>query len=164
MRFGIVADDNTGASDAAGMLTEKGVRTALVLSSGRGQASDAFLAGFDAVVLESNDQVPTILGSVDAMRAKGVDDIILVAVNDPFVMQAWEEETGAEDRIRFLSDGNAAWSGEMGMTFDGSKNGLNIRSLRYAAVVEDGKVTALKVEDSPGVCSVTAGPAILEAL
>ena len=51
MRFGIVADDNTGASDAAGMLTEKGVRTALVLSSGRGQESDAFLGGFDAVVL-----------------------------------------------------------------------------------------------------------------
>ena len=111
-----------------------------------------------------NDQVPTILGSVDAMRAKGVDDIILFAVNDPFVMQAWEEETGAEDRIRFLSDGNATWSKALGLTFDGSKNGLGIRGLRYAAVVEDGKVTALKVEDSPGVCSVTAGPAILEAL
>ena len=98
------------------------------------------------------------------MKAKGVDDVILVAVNDPFVMEAWSEETGAEDKIRFLSDGNATWSSEMGMTFDGSKNGLNIRSLRYAAIVEDNKVTAIKVEDSPGVCSVTAGPAILAAL
>jgi len=50
------------------------------------------------------------------------------------------------------------------MTFDGSKNGLNIRGLRYAAVVDDGKLTALQVEESPGVCSVSSGAAILEAL
>jgi len=111
-----------------------------------------------------NDQVPTILANADAMRAKGVDEIVLVAVNDPFVMEAWSEETGAEGKVRFLSDGNAAWSSEMGMTFDGSKNGLNIRSLRYAAVVEDNKVTALQVEENPGVCSITSGAEILKAL
>ena len=111
-----------------------------------------------------NNQIPTLLENIDAIRAKGVDQVVVVAVNDPFVMDAWSKVVDPEGKLRFLSDGNAAWSSEMGMTFDGSKNGLNTRSLRYAAVVDNGNVTAINVEENPGVCSVSSGASILEAL
>lgn len=111
-----------------------------------------------------NNQIPTLLEHVDAMKAKGVDEVVVVAVNDPFVMDAWSKVVDPESKLRFLSDGNAAWSSEMGMTFDGSKNGLNTRSLRYAAVVDNGKVASIDVEENPGVCSVSSGASILEAL
>ena len=84
MRFGIVADDNTGASDAAGMLTEKGVRTALVLSSGRGQDSDSFLGDFDALVLgtQTRSVAPPLArertaGAIERLRELGVQKVQL---------------------------------------------------------------------------------------
>ena len=92
------------------------------------------------------------------------EDIQVVGINDPFVMDAWGKSTGAEGRITLLSDGNGEFSEAIGMTFDGSGFGLGTRSLRYAMVVDDGTVTALEVEESPGVCSVSSGTNILGAL
>jgi len=111
-----------------------------------------------------NDQLPTFLAQHDALRAKGVDEIACVAVNDPAVLAAWSKSTGADGKITMLSDGNAEFAASMGMAIDGSAFGLGPRSRRYAMVVEDGKVTALEVEQNPGVCTITNGSTILEAL
>ena len=106
----------------------------------------------------------SFLEHADAIRAKGVDEIACIAINDMFVLDAWSKALGAEGKVTFLSDGNGTFSQAAGMTFDGSGYGLGTRSLRYAAVVEDGTVTALEVEESPGNCSVTAAPGILDEL
>ena len=73
-------------------------------------------------------------------------------------------KTGAGDKVTFLSDGNGEFSEAIGMTFDGAGFGLGQRSLRYAMVVDGGKVTALKVEESPGVCELSSGSSILDEL
>ncbi|MHC4847999.1 MAG: redoxin family protein [Planctomycetota bacterium] len=111
-----------------------------------------------------NNQLPTFLASHDALRAKGVDEIACVAVNDPAVLAAWSEATGADGKITMLADGNAEFAAAMGMAIDASAFGLGPRSRRYAMVVEDGKVTALEVEENPGVCTITDGAKILESL
>jgi peroxiredoxin len=88
----------------------------------------------------------------DELRAKGVDTIACISVNDAWVMDAWGEAQGANDKnILMLGDGNGAFADEMGLVFDGSGVGLGTRSQRYAAVIEDGTITDLEVEPAPGV-------------
>jgi peroxiredoxin len=88
----------------------------------------------------------------DELRAKGVDTIACISVNDAWVMDAWGEAQGANDKnILMLGDGNGAFADEMGLVFDGSGVGLGTRSQRYAAVIEDGTITGLEVEPAPGV-------------
>jgi len=111
-----------------------------------------------------NNQLPTYIENADAIQSKGVDEIACLAVNDPIVMGAWAKAMGSEGKITMLADWNADFSKAADMTFDGSGAGLGVRSLRYTAVVDDGKVTALEVEESPGACSVTNGENILASL
>jgi peroxiredoxin len=88
----------------------------------------------------------------DELRAKGVDTIACISVNDAWVMDAWGEAQGANDKnILMLGDGNGAFADAMGLVFDGSGVGLGTRSQRYAAVIEDGTITDLEVEPAPGV-------------
>ncbi|MEM7192634.1 MAG: peroxiredoxin [Pseudomonadota bacterium] len=108
--------------------------------------------------------LPGFLADLDAFKAKGVDDVVCVAVNDPFVMAAWGEATGAAGKVALLSDGNADFTKKVGMDFDGSGISLGTRSKRYAMVVEDGVVTMLRTEDDPGVAEVSAADAVLAAL
>ena len=112
----------------------------------------------------NNDHLPTYVEHADAIKAKGVDEIACIAVNDMFVMDAWSKATGAEGRVTLLSDGNGEFATAVGMVLDGSGFGLGNRSLRYSMVVEDGTVKALHVEENPGVCTVTGGATILEDL
>ena len=107
--------------------------------------------------------VPSILQSADAIRAKGAD-IALTAVNDVFVMNAWQKATGAEGKIEFLADGNAEFATAIGMTFDGSGGGLGTRSRRYSMLVDDGVVKSLNVEEAPGKVEVSGGDGILKQL
>jgi cytochrome c peroxidase len=94
-----------------------------------------------------------------------VDEIICVSVNDPFVMKAWGEATGAtEAGITMLGDAESAFTKAIGMDFDAPPAGLIARSKRYAMLVEDGKVITLHVEESPGVCEVSGGEALLAEL
>ena len=111
-----------------------------------------------------NHHLPTYVVNADAIKAKGVDEIACLAVNDPFVMDAWSRALEAEGKVTMLSDGNAEFSTAIGMTFDGSGFGLGERSHRYAMIVDDGVVTALSVEDAPGACTVSSGEAILDSL
>ncbi len=111
-----------------------------------------------------NDHMPSFLNNIDAIKAKGIDEVICVPVNDMFVLKAWGESLQAAGKVTLLSDGNAAFANSMEMSFDGSGFGLGTRSLRYAMVVDDGVVQSLQVEESPGTCSVTSGLSILETL
>jgi cytochrome c peroxidase len=109
--------------------------------------------------------VPSFIRTKDQFDAKGVDEIICVSVNDPFVMGAWGQATGATDAgISMLGDPQAAFTKAIGMDFTATPAGLIDRSKRYAMVVDDGIVTALHEEENPGACEVSAGEALLEAV
>lgn len=109
--------------------------------------------------------VPSFVRTKADFDAKGVDEIICVSVNDPFVMKSWGDVTGATDAgITMLGDATAEFTKAIGMDFSAPPAGLIDRSKRYAMVVEDGKVTVLQAEESPGVCDVSGGEALLQAL
>ncbi len=107
--------------------------------------------------------VPGYLQNMDALRAKGVDTIACVAVNDPFVMEAWRKELGVDDRILMLADGAGVMTKAMGLELDLTARGLGIRSQRYAMVVRDGKVEHLAVE-KPGDFDVSKAESVLTVL
>ena len=109
--------------------------------------------------------VPSFIRTKDDFAAKGVDEIICLSVNDPFVMKAWGADTGAAAAgITMLSDGTGAFTKAIGMDFDAPPVGLMGRSKRYAMLVEDGTVTILQAEESPGVCEVSGGEALLASM
>ena len=109
--------------------------------------------------------VPSFIRTKDEFAAKGVDEIICVSVNDPFVLKAWGEATGAtEAGITMLGDADSSFTKAIGMDFDAPPAGLIGRSKRYAMIVDDGKVTTLHVEESPGTCEVSGGEALLAEL
>ena len=109
--------------------------------------------------------VPSFMRTKAEFDGKGVDEIICVSVNDPFVMTAWGEATGATAAgITMLSDPESAFTKAIGMNFDAPPAGLIARSKRYAMLVEDGKVTLLNEEENPGVCEVSAGEGLLAAM
>ncbi|WP_425092861.1 peroxiredoxin [Tropicimonas sp. S265A] len=109
--------------------------------------------------------VPSFMRTQDAFAAKGVDEIVCVSVNDPFVMKAWGESTGAAAAgITMLGDPGSAFTKAMGMDFDAPPAGLHGRSKRYALYAEDGVVKVLHAEENPGVCEVSGGEAMLDAI
>ena len=107
--------------------------------------------------------LPGFIEVAEQFKEKGMDEIVCIAVNDPFVLSAWGEATGANGKVRILSDGNAEFTKKIGMDFDGSAVGLGTRSKRYAMVVDDGVVQSLNVEDSPGVCEASDAETILKS-
>ncbi|MBN9888800.1 peroxiredoxin [Salipiger abyssi] len=109
--------------------------------------------------------VPSFIRTKDGFAEKGVDEIICVSVNDPFVMKAWGEATGAtEAGITMLSDAESAFTKAIGMDFTAPPAGLIARSKRYAMLVEDGVVTLFHAESSPGECEISAGEGLLAAM
>ena len=97
-----------------------------------------------------NNHMPGFVENAESIREKGVDEIAVVSVNDPFVMTAWRKASDAADKVTFLSDGNGDFASAIGMDMDLSMGGMGVRSKRYSMIVDDGKVTALNVEDNPG--------------
>ena len=113
----------------------------------------------------SSAHVPSFIRTKDQFAAKGVDDIICISVNDPFVMAAWGKETGAtEAGITMLADAECSLTEAIGMRFDAAPAGLIARSLRYAMLVENGEVKILQMEEGRGICELTAGEGLLEAM
>lgn len=109
--------------------------------------------------------VPSFIRTKAQFDEKGVDEIICISVNDPFVMKAWGEATGAADAgITMLGDADSAFTKALGMDFSAPPVGLMDRSKRYAMLAEDGKVVLLQVEESPGTCEVSAGEALLASM
>ncbi|AVO38869.1 peroxiredoxin [Pukyongiella litopenaei] len=109
--------------------------------------------------------VPSFVRTFSGFADKGVDEIVCVSVNDPFVMGAWGDATGATAAgITMLADPSSAFTTAIGMNFDAPPAGLNARSKRYAMLVEDGTVSLLQAEENPGVCEVSAGEALLASM
>ena len=111
----------------------------------------------------SDHHLPGFVLRADDLRAKGVDTIACVAVNDAFVMGAWGQTQNTEGNVVMLADGNGDFTAEMGLEMDGSGFGLGTRSQRYAAILDDGVVTELMVESAPGV-DVSSADAVLAKL
>jgi len=108
--------------------------------------------------------LPGFVENAAKFKEKGADEVICVAVNDPFVLDAWGETSGAKGKVKILSDGNAEFTKKIGMDFDGGGIGLGTRSKRYAMIVDDGVVQVLHTEESPGVAEVSTAEAILKEL
>jgi peroxiredoxin len=111
----------------------------------------------------SAKHVPSYLESSDAIKAKGVDEVWCVAVNDAFVMGAWGREQNVAGKIRMLSDGAAIWTKAMGLELDLTARNMGVRSQRYAAVIEDGVIKALEIE-APGAFEVSSAQAMTKHL
>ena len=113
----------------------------------------------------STAHVPSFIRNIDALKAKGVDEVICISVNDPFVMGAWGEATGATAAgIVMLGDSQSAFTKAAGMEFSAPPAGLIDRSKRYALMAEDGVIKVLHAEENPGVCERSGGEAMLEAI
>ena len=109
----------------------------------------------------SAEHVPGYLKHADEFKAKGVDAIACISVNDAFVMGAWGRDQGVGDKIDMLADGSADLAKAMGLDLDLSERGFGMRSQRFAMVVEDGVVKALAVEERPGL-DVSAAEKLLD--
>lgn len=103
--------------------------------------------------------LPGYIGQADAIRAKGVDEIICLAVNDPFVMKHWGEIAGAEGKVTMLPDGNGELTRLLDLGMDGSGAGLGFRAKRFSMVIENGVVTDLQVEEKASDVSVSGAEA-----
>jgi peroxiredoxin len=111
----------------------------------------------------SDHHLPGFVMRADDIRAKGVDSIACLSVNDPFVMGAWGRDQKVGDRVTMLADGNGDFTRAVGLELDGSGFGLGTRSQRYAAILEDGVVTSIFVEQKPGL-DVSSAESVLAAL
>ncbi|WP_424938878.1 peroxiredoxin [Aliiroseovarius sp. S253] len=133
------------------------------LLAGRNVVIFAVPAAFSGTCTTAH--VPSYIRSKPALDQAGVDDVICIAVNDPFVMSAWAESTGAADAgLLMLSDAQSEFTKAVGMDFTAPPVGLINRSKRYGAYVVDGEVKILHIEENPGICDTSAGEAILEAI
>jgi peroxiredoxin len=144
---------------------DKGIApvTSAALLDGRTVALFAVPGAYTGVC--STQHVPSFIRVADALRAKGVDDIVCVAVNDPHVMMAWGQATGASAAgIRMLSDAGSAFTRGLGLEFDNPGAGMYGRSKRYALLAEDGVVRILNIEASNGQCEISAGETLLAAI
>lgn len=104
----------------------------------------------------SNNHLPGYLENHDAILARGVDTIAVIAVNDVHVMGAWARFTGGEGKILYLADGNGDFVKSLGLDADFSSGGMGLRSKRFSMIVDDGEVAALNVETQPGVNASSA--------
>ncbi|HJR56620.1 MAG TPA: peroxiredoxin [Rhizomicrobium sp.] len=111
----------------------------------------------------SAKHVPGFVQNYEALKAKGIDSIICLSVNDAFVMGAWGKEQGAGDKVRMIADGNGEFTRAVGLEFDASKFGMGKRSQRYSMVVDDGVVEQLNVEE-PGAFEVSSADYMLGKL
>jgi peroxiredoxin len=134
--------------------------------------TDEFFSGKKVVVFAlpgaftptcSAKHLPGFVQHADDLKAKGVDAIACVSVNDAFVMGAWGEQQKVGDTVTMLADGNGDFTRALGLEMDGTKFGMGKRSQRYAMVVDNGVVKVLDVEE-PGAFSVSSAEHVLKQL
>lgn len=111
----------------------------------------------------SAKHLPGFVQHAGDLKAKGVDTIACMSVNDAFVMDAWGKDQSVGDSVLMLADGNGEVAKALGLDFDASGFGMGTRAQRFAMIVEDGKVTTLNVEE-PGAFEVSSAEAMLAAL
>jgi peroxiredoxin len=111
----------------------------------------------------SNQHLPGYIKNAGALKAKGVDAIACMSVNDVFVMDAWGRERGVGDAVMMLADGNGEYAKALGLELDASKFGMGRRSQRFSMIVENGVVKELNVE-APGKFEVSTAECALSQL
>ena len=111
----------------------------------------------------SAKHLPGFIDKADEIRAKGVDEIVCLSVNDAFVMGAWAKDRAAGDKVRLVADGNGDYARALGLELDGTRFGMGKRGQRFAMIVDDGIATHIGVEE-PAKFEVSKASAILEAL
>ena len=150
-------------SGAFGVMTDSGPG---------GMSTDDLFSGKKVVLVSvpgaftptcSMNHLPGFVDQADALRAKGVDTIACMAVNDVFVMDAWGKDRGVGDNVVMLADGNGDYAKALGLEFDGSGFGMGMRGQRFAIIVDDGVATHVGVEE-PGQFEVSKAEAILANL
>jgi peroxiredoxin len=105
--------------------------------------------------------LPGFVDKAGALKAKGIDEIACTAVNDAFVLKAWQDSANAADTVTMLADGNAEFAKALGLEMDASKFGMGQRGQRFSMVVNDGVVEQLNVEE-PGAFNVSSADYMLE--
>ena len=108
--------------------------------------------------------LPGFVDNADALKAKGVDMVACVSVNDIFVLNAWAESSGAADKIKFLADGNAEFTKAAGLELDASGFGMGLRSQRFSMIVNNGTVETLNVEAQAGQADASSASELLNQL
>jgi glutaredoxin/glutathione-dependent peroxiredoxin len=108
--------------------------------------------------------MPGFVAQAAAFKARGINTIACVAVNDIHVLTAWAKASGAEDKVLFLADGNGEFSKAIGMELDASGFGMGLRSKRYAMLVEDRVVNAIHLEAQPGMAEESSAERLLAVL
>ena len=111
----------------------------------------------------SNQHVPGFISQAEQLKAKGVDEILLVSVNDPFVMKAWAKTYPENKHVKFLADGLGAYTKALGLELDLTEKGLGIRSRRFALLADNLKVTVANIEEG-GQFTISGAEEILKAL
>jgi peroxiredoxin len=111
----------------------------------------------------SAKHVPGYVANHDRLKAKGVDEVWCLAVNDAFVMGAWGKAQQAADKVRMMADGSATYTRALGLDQDLTARGMGVRSLRYSMLVEDGAVKRLNIEQ-PGKFEVSDAETMLRQL
>ncbi|MBB5518664.1 peroxiredoxin [Amphiplicatus metriothermophilus] len=111
----------------------------------------------------SAKHLPGFIEKADELKKKGVEKIVCMAVNDAFVMKAWAESQGAAGKIEMLCDGNGEFARALGLTMDGTGFGMGERSQRFSAIIDNGVVTVLNVEE-PGAFKVSSAEHLLTQL
>ncbi|MDG1864169.1 MAG: peroxiredoxin [Yoonia sp.] len=113
----------------------------------------------------SSAHLPSFMRTIDQFKAKSVDEVICISVNDPFVMDAWSKATGADVAgITMLSDPMSEFTTDIGMNFTAPAVGFVSRSKRYSMLVDNGIVTILNEEPAGGQCEISAGETLLDAM
>jgi glutaredoxin/glutathione-dependent peroxiredoxin len=110
------------------------------------------------------NHLPGFVQNADAIRAKGVDAIVVTAANDHWVMHFWAQHMGAEGKLIFLGDNNAEFAKAIGLDFDASAGLGGTRSKRYAMLVEDGTVSVLNIETEAGKADVSGAENMIKSL
>ncbi|KAG0455288.1 hypothetical protein HPP92_024253 [Vanilla planifolia] len=111
----------------------------------------------------SMQHVPGFIASAEELKSKGVDEILVISVNDPFVMKAWAKTYPENKHVKFLADGSASYTKDLGLELDLNEKGLGLRSRRYAILVEDLTVKAANIEEA-GAFTVSSADEILKVL
>ena len=110
------------------------------------------------------NHLPGFIAEEAAIKAKGIDAIAVTSVNAHHVLAAWAKAIGAEGHIDFLADGAADFAKAAGLDYDASPGGMGVRSRRYSALVEDGVVKQLNIEEAPGKADLSGAAHILAQL
>lgn len=108
--------------------------------------------------------LPGYVANADKIKASGVDEIICLSVNDPFVMKAFGEQANAAGKVTMMPDWKAELVGAMGLTFDAAGAGLGVRAKRFSMIVENGVVKELQVEEAPSNVELSGADACLVKL